>query len=225
MSLAYDYIKRIHAAKSEAHLDDATYRQLLFRVTGVNSSKDLVADQVPEILHEIKELAHEHRDGWQLGQLKKFKQYRKMAKLNENEAREILHEVTGLMNEASPKLDQPQFEHVMAALETRLEEAFVAGKIKKLSDNIDLRYWRGRVTGSMATTRQTREINDTWLELCRYLPEDKRTDDYLQGIIAQAAGRKPGNIKMTVFVAKSAIDALKRKLEHEKSKPENVVPF
>jgi hypothetical protein len=220
---AIDYIKQIHIAKSEACLSDPEYRQLLFRLTGETSSKALDADSAELVLKEIKAAA-EHRDGWQVGQLKKFNQYRKFAKLSETEARAILHEITGVMHESSPDLTQQQFEHVMSALETALEEAVTAGRAK-LSDGVDLRYWRGRLTGSMATSRQLREIETTWQELSGYLSEEKRTQEYLQGIICQAAGRKPGKFAMTVFVAKSAIDALKRKLDYEKKKLAEQVPF
>ena len=221
---ALNYIQLIHIAKSEACLSDPEYRQLLFRLTGETSSKALDADAAELVLKEIKAAA-EHRDGWQVGQLKKFNQYRKFAKLTETEARAILHEITGVMHESSADLTQPQFEHVMSALETALEEAVTAGRAK-LPDGVDLRYWRGRLTGSMATSRQLREIETTWQELSGYLSEEKRTQEYLDGIIAQAAGRKtvkPG--AMSVFVAKSAIDALKRMLKQKQEELKKEVPF
>ena len=223
MSAAFDYIKAIHIAKSAAHLSDPDYRQLLFRLTGETSSKAIGPDAAELVLKEIK-AATAQREGWQSGQLKKFSQYRKFAKISENEARQILHEITGIMHEGSPELKQPQFEHVMAALETRLEEQITIGKAA-LPSGVDLHYWRGRLTGSNATSRQMREIDQTWRTLCGYLPEDKRTEDYLHGIIAQAAGRKTVKRPYSVFVAKSAIDALKRKLDSEKKKLSDTVPF
>ncbi|MHB9139837.1 MAG: phage protein GemA/Gp16 family protein, partial [Victivallaceae bacterium] len=153
-----------------------------------------------------------------------FSQYRKFAKLSESEARAILHEVTGIMHESSPDLKQTQFEHVMAAMETALEEAVTAGRAK-LPDGVDLRYWRSRVTGNKATSRQLREIETTWSELSGYLPEEKQTQEYLSGIIAQAAGRKFVQAPYTVFIAKSAIDALKRMLKQKQEELEKQVPF
>jgi len=224
MSLALKYIRDIHIAKSEACLSDADYRQLLFRLTGETSSKALDQDAAELVLNEIKAVA-EHRPGWQVGQLKKFNQYRRFAKLTENEARGILHEVTGVMHEGSPALKQQQFEHVMAALETKLEEQIAAARVK-LPSGVDPHYWRGRLTGSGATSRQLREIEDTWRTLCGFLPEDKRNQAYLHGIIAQASGRKTVNLDaMSVFVAKSAIDALKRMLEQKKEELKKTVPF
>lgn len=220
---AIDYIKQIHIAKSAAHLSDPEYRQLLFRLTGETSSKALDPDAAELVLKEIKAAA-EHRDGWQLGQLKKFSQYRKFAKLTETEARAVLHEVTGIMHESSPDLKQPQFEHVMAELEEKLEAAVTTGKAK-LPDGVELRYWRSRVTGKNATSRQLREIETTWRTLCGFLPEEKRTQEYLSGIIAQAAGRKFVQRPYTVFIAKSAIDALKRMLKQKQEELKKEVPF
>jgi hypothetical protein len=222
MSLAYDYIKQIHAAKSEAHLDDAAYRRLLFRLTGETTSKALDNSQAKEVISEIKATA-EHRDGWQVGQLKKFKQYQKYAGLNETAARGVLHEVTGVLHECSPELTQPHFEHVMAALEKLLADGIESGNLTAPKD-IDIHYWRGRLPGNKATSRQLYEIDLTWDQLRGYLPGDKHTTTYLNGIIAQASRTKPG-AALSVFTAKLAIDALKQKLEYEKNKLAAEVPF
>lgn len=220
---AIDYIKLIHIAKSAACLDRPSYLQMLFKFGGAKSSTELDEEQRKELLREIKAAA-EHRQGWQTRQLKKFDLYRKFAKLTETEARAVLHEVTGVMHESGPGLTQQQFEHVMAALETRLDEQ-ISGGWAKLPSGIDLNYWRNRLPGKMATSRQLFEIRETWNELAGYLQPEKQTDEYLQGIIAQACGRKPGKIIMTVFAARTAIDALKQKLEHEKKKLADAVPF
>lgn len=223
MSLAYKYIKDIHVAKHDFCLSEPEYRKILLKIGQAKSCTELTEDTAKEVIKEIKS-SQAHRKGWQVGQIKMFLRYQRFAKMQELEARAILHEVTGIMHENSPALTQTQFEHTMAALETRLDEEIIAGRVA-LPKGIQIEYWRNRLPGKMATSRQLWEIRQTWQELQGYLPEEKRNDSYFQGIISQACGYKAGNNRMTVFVAKSIIDALKRMLKQKKEELEKQVPF
>lgn len=49
-------LAQIHIAKKELRLDDATYRAVLSRVTGVSSSKDLDDRQRRKVIAELKRL-------------------------------------------------------------------------------------------------------------------------------------------------------------------------
>lgn len=59
MSLRNLNLAKIHIAKAQLGMDDATYRALLARVAGVKSAKDLNPRQVSAVMAEFQRL------GWQ----------------------------------------------------------------------------------------------------------------------------------------------------------------
>lgn len=221
----------IHIAKNERGLTDQDYRALLKKLTGAVSSTDPALDDkdyqaLMKAINEVDAAKPPHRQGWQPSQVKKFRQYVRLCKMDATEGRQLLYRAVGAMNEESPHLTQIDFDDVMATIEAELDVRFQATKVA-LPGNIDLRYWRRRRPGKgAANTRESYAISDLWEELRGYLSGEKQNAQYLLGFIASACrfSRAKAINELSAREALKVIDALKRRIAQEKNKLAEV-PF
>ncbi len=221
-------IKGLHIEKSKAKLSEEAYRQILREVADVSSSKDesLGEREYWAIIKAIK-ADGSRRQGWQLGQLKKFKQYAFFCGLSETQARQELYKLTGRMHEEDASLKQSDFDYVMACLEERLESLVASGGVEA-PEGFELDYWRNRLPDGKLSSRQCREVATLWGQLQPYLPEEKRTLAYLHGIAASLLRLKtlPGDVgELSGAQGVRLVDALKRRIAQEARQIVCAVPF
>lgn len=221
--LSAKQIAAIHVAKNMHGVDESQYRLILREAAGVSSSK------APELGNRefgvIMDALKSHRQGWQGGQIRKFRQYAGFAGISLQEARNVLYKATWIMSEESPELKQSQFEFAMASLEETLEARIKNGQAE-LPKGLSIDYWRGRLPGKQLSSRQLWEINNLWQKIGEYLPEEKRSSAYLEAILSKACGIKVGNVEdLPGWVATKAVEALKLKLKQEQAKMAEEVPF
>jgi len=220
-------IATLHIEKAKAKLSEERYREILFEVAGVSSSKDesLGDAEFRAIVKAIQGEA-EKRAGWKDGQLSKFRQYARFCQLNETESRRELFKITGQMHEESEGLDQDHFELVMASLEEKLEKLIEGGLATP--DGIDILYWRTRQPNGKLTSRQRHEIFTLWDELQPYLDQEKRRYAYLHGIVQSCLRLKKelsdiGELSRRQGVV--IVDALKKRVAQAAAKVQEAVPF
>ena len=225
----------IHIAKKERGMSDPDYRALLAELTGAKSSTDprLGDKEYQAIMKALRgiqdneaDVKPEHRQGWQLPQVKKFRQYVRLCKMDLTEARGLLYRAVGAMNEESPHLKQIDFDDVMATIEAELEVRAQTGQAS-VPGHINLQYWRRRRPGKGAVnTRESHKIFEVWNELKGYLDADKQNDQYLLGFAAHTCrlSRAKAIKDLSAREALKVIDALKRRLEQERRKMADV-PF
>ena len=230
-------IAAIHIAKNKANLSDAEYRAVLQRVAGVSSCKNLKVSDVNKVLDEIKRTAPsgakeplkkaDATPGWKYSQVQKFKQYARFCRIDLIEARALLFQTTGAMNEEAPTLKQVDFDDFMAAIEAKLEDLVKAGKAR-VPEYIQLRYWRNRHPNrGGVNTRESHLIFELWKELEGYLSEEKRNSQYLLGFAAHTCNlsRAKAIQELSAREALKVIDALRRRLVQEQNKLAAQVPF
>lgn len=58
-------IAKIHIAKKDLCMDDATYRDVLIRVTGKNSCKDMTLNELKKVIQDFKRLGFKVKQSWQ----------------------------------------------------------------------------------------------------------------------------------------------------------------
>jgi hypothetical protein len=212
----------IHTASTRAGLTDPEYRALLARIGAgygltVHSCKDLPQNLVGEVIDEIKRNAVK-RKGWQEGQIATARKYQILAGMDDQDLRIIIREVSGQLNEQSPKLTQHHFDRLMVRLEMRVAEAVEAGTAA-WPPGFKPCYWRLRNQAGHINHRQSREIRELWENLVTYLPETDRTEAYLLAIAKHGCGRKVESIhRLTGWQASNVIDALKDRLRHAMAK-------
>jgi hypothetical protein len=220
----------IHTAKSRAGLDDPEYR-LILRDFGAESSKDaaLGDGEYQNIMRAINGSRKKPTPGWKRGQIKAVHRYAALNGISEQDMRTVIFKISGEMHESSPRLTHDHFEMVMEQLETDFERKVNTGEAA-LPEGLQIDYWRSRNPNGQSTTRQRWEIKQLWIELRKYLPEQKRNHDYLLGFCKLATKSvldftDIGLVQLTVGQAKIVIDALKRRVETEKKKVDAEVPF
>jgi len=221
-------VKSLHIEKSKARVTDERYREILREVADVSSSKDASLGDV-EFRAILKAIQGEatRRAGWQEKQLKKFKQYAFYCGMEATCARQELFKLTGKMHEENPELHQRDFDSVMAAMETRLENLIDKGEVEAPKD-FNLNYWRGRLPGGMLTSRQQHEILEIWSKLQQHLSLELRTKNYLYGIAQSCLrlGKAPDDLcQINARQGIKLIEALRRKLRQEESRLVAAVPF
>ncbi len=224
--LARNYIAQIHIEKQHAGLQDEEYRNLLFEVAGVRSSKNLQDDEADAVIEAIK-AEGEQREGWKSRQLVKWRQYLKFCAMSEQEGNELLFKVTGLMSCEAPGLAQADFDMAMAEIESLLEDKLSAAEVP-MPGGIDLNFWRSRnPRNGQANRRSIREIRQQWAELCEYLEEGKQNEDYMYGFCAHVCRHNPAKplSELTEKEAGRIIEAIKQRIEQEKKKLAADVPF
>lgn len=226
MSHARNYLAQIHIEKAHAGLGDTEYRQLLFDVAGVKSAKDLPEDQVDAVIDAIK-AEGEQREGWKSRQLARWYQYCGFCNLTKEKGNELLYKITGLMSAEAPGLTQQDYDLAMAEIESYLEDKIAAAEVA-MPKGIDMHFWRQRNPHGVANRREVRKIRQLWDELCEYLPEADRNENYMYGFIAQTcrfAQAKPIGEMREAEVHKT-IEAIKLRISQEKKKLEALgVPF
>jgi hypothetical protein len=220
-----NYIAQIHIEKQHAGLDDAEYRQLLFEVAGVKSSKNLAEDQVDAVIDAIK-AEGEQREGWKSRQLARWNQYLKFCALTKEKGNEFLYKITGLMSAEAPGLTQQDYDQAMAEIESYLEDKIAAAEVA-MPGGIDLHFWRHRNPAGFANRRETRKIKQLWAELCEYLPEPERTEDYMFGFVAHALRLNKAKPLSELREAEihRVIEAIKLRISQEKANLAKIVPF
>lgn len=134
--------------------------------------------------------------------------------------RDILLHAAGVSSASDRSLTQSGFEQAMAALETVLFLRVHAREVKNPighSRYIQSEYyWRRRLPREgLISRRQAYKIEELWILLQRYLPEEDRNLVYLGGIVRKATGKTdPGYTCLTSKEADCLIDALKDRLAH-----------
>ena len=222
---ARNYIAQIHIEKQHAGLGEDEYRQLLFDVAGVKSSKALAEDQVDAVIDAIK-AEGEQREGWKSRQLARWNQYLGFCNLTKEKGNELLYKITGLMSAEAPGLGQADFDQAMSEIESYLEDKISSAEVA-MPGGIDLHFWRQRNPAGFANRRETRKIRQLWSELCEYLPESERTEDYMYGFIAHALrlNKAKGLGELRESESHKVIEALKQRIAQEKAKLSEAVPF
>jgi len=219
------HIAAIKLAQKDACLDDESYRNILMRTAGVSSCKDLQPCDVDEVIQAIKSMAV-RKEGWQSKQITKFRQYGKFAGMDLVDLRTFLYDNAGIPNEESTFLKQEHFDKLMAALEAELEFR-IAEKRVAMPRGIDISYWRNRRPGlGKINTRERHLINALRQDLAAYLPEGKKDEAYFRGIVEKAVRRRISSIEnLSSVEALKVIECLKNKLEAEKKRLGDEVPF
>jgi hypothetical protein len=233
----------IHIAKNERGISDPDYRALLKELTGAISSTDprLGDKEYQDIMKALNNVPSEAKEplkkadatpegdvrpGWKESQLKKFRQYVRLCKMDMGEARQLLYRSVGAMNEESPDLKQVDFDDVMAAIETELETRVKAGT-SSVPEYIHLQYWRQRHPNKGAVnTRESHKIFELWNELKAYLGEEKRTAQYLLGFAAHVCcfTHSKAIEDLSAREALKVIDALRKRIIQEQKRAAKV-PF
>jgi len=236
----------IHIAKNERGMSDPDYRALLKELTGAVSSTDprlsekdyqdiMKAINGANVAFEVKKASSPSEGaisrgrrsaGWKESQLKKFRQYVRLCKMDMSEARQLLYRTVGAMNEESPDLKQVDFDDVMAAIETELETRVKAGTASA-PGHIHLQYWRQRHPEKGAVnTRESHLIFGLWNDLKAYLGEEKRTMQYLLGFASHVCRftRSKAIEDLSAREALKVIDALRKRIIQEQKRAAEV-PF
>jgi len=153
------------------------------------------------------------------GQITIVQMYRRWAKVNENEYRELLDKCTGCRSSTHPSLTNFQFDKFMACLEGRLDRAIQEGETE-LPRGVVIDYYRRRWVRyklGLANSRIIHEVRDWWFKLKAYLPPADREPEYCRAIISRACGGMP--IKSLEDLTKNqallAIDVLRMRLNQE----------
>lgn len=142
-----------------------------------------------------------------------IKRYQRFARLSDADYRELLQNTVGVMSSTDGRLTNRDFDQAMAAIEAvldyRVKEGFIPAPV-----GINLGHWRRRLPkAGMADTRQIHEINDWWYKLQPFLPQDKRTTDYRNAIIAKSCGCRIDHLsELKSWQTGLAIEALKDRL-------------
>jgi hypothetical protein len=124
---------------------------------------------------------------WYDKQKWKLHEYRRLAKLPDDEYRKLLFQVTGHSTSKDGRLTQADYDYFMAALEAALEYRVAEGFCPPPPDKINLHYWRRRLAENKeAGKRLLHKVYELWAELKTALPAKKRNICYLHGIAAQA---------------------------------------
>jgi phage gp16-like protein len=225
----------IHIAKNERGMSDSDYRALLKELTGAVSSTDprlgdkdyqaiMKAVNGVNVAFEVKKDkkggCNARRIGWKDSQLQKFRQYARFCRMDINEARTLLYQTTGAMNEESPALKQIDFDDFMATIEARLEALVIAGATR-VPDYISLQYWRQRYPKKGGVnSRESHKIYELWEQLSPYLNTEKQNLQYLFGFAAHTCNlsRAKAIEDLTAREALKVIDALKKRLIQEQSR-------
>ncbi len=203
-------IRRIKAAQGAAGMGEEAYRELLRERFHATSCKGLSPDDVDDCVRLIKR-AGTRRDGWSAGQLGRFRRYRRLAGLGEAQARAEVQAATGRFTELAPDLTDAQFDRTMQLLEQRAEER-LAAEGRPWPEGMLPRYWRSRNAG--CNQRLLHKLDGLWRELVGYLPEGRRTDEYLCGIVAQATGYPcKSRYGLQTYQVLPTIEALKDRLD------------
>jgi hypothetical protein len=222
---ARNYIAQIHIEKQHAGLGEDEYRQLLYDVAGVKSSKALNENQVDAVIDAIK-AEGEQREGWKSRQLARWNQYLGFCNLKKEKGNELLYKITGLMSSEAPGLGQQDFDAAMAEIESYLEEKISSAEVA-MPGGIDLHFWRQRNPCGFANRREVRKIRLLWSELCEYLPEAERNEDYLYGFCAHTLRLNKAKPLLALLESEShkVIEAMKLRIAQEKAKLAKEVPF
>lgn len=222
---ARNYLAQIHIEKQHAGLDDEHYRELLFDVAGVRSAKNLAEDQVDAVIDAIK-AEGEQREGWKSRQLARWNQYLGFCNLSKEKGNELLYKITGLMSAEAPGLTQQDFDQAMAEIESYLEDKISSAEVV-MPGGIDLHFWRHRNPAGYANRREIRKIKQLWAELCEYLPEPDRNENYMYGFVGHTLRfnkAKPlGELREAEI--HRVIEAIKLRISQEKAKLAKDVPF
>lgn len=218
-ALAHNYLAAIHAAKNTAQLTDDAYRSVLHEVAGVRSAKLLDVAAARRVLARLAEVSDANYRGWSPGQLQIFRRYAAAAGLSDAAARLLVYQVTGVRSGADETLTQTDYDQTMAEVEKR---CVAAGR---LPNRAVAGYWQSKNPPGRANCRQIRKIWALWQELRVYLPEDHRNDGYLRGFVGRAVRDQESLADLEEAAAKKAIEALKQRLEQEKSQFATEIPF
>lgn len=134
--------------------------------------------------------------------------------------RDILLHRAGVSSASDRAMTQSGFEQAMAALETVLFLRVHAREVRNPIGNsryiLSEFYWRRRLPREgLISRRQAYKIEELWVLLQRYLPDEDRNLVYLGGIVRKATGKTdPGYTCLTSREAECLIDALKDRLAH-----------
>ena len=215
---------RVLKAREHAWLDDGEYRQLLFDVAGVKSSKALAEDQVDAVIDAIK-AEGEQREGWKSRQLARWNQYLGFCNLTKEKGNELLYKITGLMSAEAPGLGQADFDQAMSEIESYLEDKISSAEVA-MPGGIDLHFWRQRNPAGFANRREVRKIRQLWSELCEYLPETDRNENYMYGFVGHTLRLNKAKPLGELRESEShrVIEAIKLRIAQEKKKSDEV-PF
>jgi hypothetical protein len=124
---------------------------------------------------------------WYDKQKWKLHEYRRLAKLPDDEYRKLLFQVTGYSTSKDGRLTQADYDYFMAALEAALEYRVAEGFCPPPPDKIEMHYWRKRLAENKeAGKRLLHKVYELWAELKTALPAEKQNIGYLHGIAAQA---------------------------------------
>jgi hypothetical protein len=124
---------------------------------------------------------------WYDKQKWKVHEYRRLAKMPDDEYRKLLHQVTGYSTSKDGHLTQADYDYFMAALEAALEYRIAEGFCPPPSAKIEMLYWRKRLAENKeAGKRLLHKAYDLWAELKSALPAEKQNISYLHGIASQA---------------------------------------
>ncbi|MDD5697993.1 MAG: hypothetical protein PHH77_05205 [Victivallaceae bacterium] len=211
-------------SSTDPRLDENDYQAVMKALNGVSLHPD-VSVSAPSLSEGAAPRGR--RIGWQEAQVRKFRQYVRLCRMDMNEGRQVLYRAGGAMNEESPYLSQIDFDDTMATIEAELEVRVQTGRAA-VPGNIDLRYWRKRRPGKgAANTRETHLIDEFWRELSGYLSTEKQNAQYLLGFIAHTChfARAKAVKELKAAEALKVIDALKKRLEQERNKIAAEVPF
>lgn len=230
----------IHIAKNERGMSDPDYRALLKNLTGSTSSTNpnLGDKEYQDIMKAINGISNNEADikkggcnarqGWQVKQLRKFRQYCKYCCMDESEARETIFKNFGVMHEEAPTLTNTDFDDIMVILEELLEKrssSLMPGVRPR--DGIDLQYWRRRhPKRGGVNSRESHLIFGLWNDLKAYLGEEKQTMQYLIGFAANTCrlSRAKAIEELSAREALKVIDALRKRIIQEQKKAAKV-PF
>lgn len=209
-------LARIHIEKQNAGLGESEYRGLLMKTAGVNSSRLLQDSQLDSVLDAIK-AAGKARGGWSQTQRQTWKKYAALCRFDAVKANTLLYQVTGLMSDEAPGLDQTDFDMAMAEIERIFEDTVKLGAAG-LPEGVVIDYWRSRNSrNGLASRRELRFILLLWDDLCEIIGQDKKNKDYFGAFITKACHLKSpvqlSDIKS--FHAHIIINALKLRLEQE----------
>jgi len=144
--------------------------------------------------------------------------YADAARLADAEYRQLIQDVAGCRSAAFPSLTQWHFDQVMARIEGLLDYRVAEGIVPRPAEGkiSTLNYWRRRLPESGGqNARQIHKVRELWAELCPRLPEEQRTDEYLNAIAGRACGARVRSIwELKAWQAAALIDALRDRLHY-----------
>lgn len=150
-------------------------------------------------------------------------EYARAARMEEATYRNYVRSEAGVSSVGDPRMSQAGFERLMARLEEFLFQQVDAGKVpdpigvhRRIRDRF---HWRNRLPRDGGiNSRQAYMIQERWTRLSSFLPEDKRTIDYLAGIVRRATWRpvdnNPSTWHLTATEADKILDALQDRLSY-----------